>query len=706
MPKQSRSWSKPDNIPNLIGIKKVDWSVFETGTTIPQEFHIDFDIANDGEHIDKGIRREIKLIIENREFDASLYNVPLNDRVGDTYQIRYDQNKELKEFLRKKFETSYKYLMNERIGNDGTKKFIHTPDHLSEFMEFYQTSKPFTYRVVLKPSTITLDQSSPSFWWVNQGQTHEVEKNSGFLWAPKKGKGGFSFSHHTDLTKAHPGDIIFAYSSGEIRAIAKVEQSVLERPKPKEITSDSWQEDGYLLPVVYYDLKQSIKKDEIPLKWRIYESGPFDKNGNVKQGYFFTVSKVFVKKLYDKFKFRFPDNVFDTSVLNMVLDKDTIESEEMNNEQFFVFESNQELINHIHDYISSKGFYYAKENVINLYLALKTKPFVILSGISGTGKSQIVRFFAESLGATKENGRFTLIPVRPDWSDGSDLLGYTDLKGEFQEGPLTRVLREASQPENREKPYFVLLDEMNLARVEYYFSDLLSIMESREWNGDQIVTDPIDIDKSAGGKVIIPDNVYIIGTVNMDETTHPFSQKVLDRANAIEFNEVKLDNFDFFEGSIDIIKPVNVSNASLRGEYIRLIDAYYEEKALIHRITEKLVQVAAILAKMNAAFGYRVRDEICFYMIHNKKLGLLSEDAAFDFQLHQKILPRLSGSDERTYQGLKSLYHFCTNRIIENDEELDHLDEDLQHAVYPKSARKLADMLRRQRDDGFTSFWF
>ncbi|MGV3487156.1 MAG: MrcB family domain-containing protein, partial [Tuberibacillus sp.] len=365
-----------------------------------------------------------------------------------------------------------------------------------------------------------------------------------------------------------------------------------------------------------------------------------------------------------------------------------------------------DLISHIHTYILSNGFYYSKENVINLYLALKTKPFVILSGISGTGKTQIVRYYAESLGASKENGRFTLIPVRPDWSDGSDLLGYTDLKGDFQEGPLTRVLREASQPENSEKPFFIMLDEMNLARVEYYFSDLLSIMESREWKGDKIITDPTEVGKGANNRVIIPDNVYIIGTVNMDETTHPFSKKVLDRANAIEFNDVKLDHFAFFEEENELVEPVNVSNKSLRGEYIRLKDAYKEQKELIRRVTDKLIEVNSILSGMNAAFGYRVRDEICFYMIHNQKLGLLKEDAAFDLQIHQKVLPRLSGSDERTYQVLKGLYRFCTNRIIENDDELDNLDEDFNHAVYPKSARKLADMLRRQRDDGFTSFWF
>lgn len=91
--------------------------------------------------------------------------------------------------------------------------------------------------------------------------------------------------------------------------------------------------------------------------------------------------------------------------------------------------SYQNIINHIHSYISSKGFYYTKEEVINLFLSLKTKPFVILSGISGTGKTKVIQWLAESVGATEKNGRFTLIPVRPDWNDGSDLLGYVELKG-------------------------------------------------------------------------------------------------------------------------------------------------------------------------------------------------------------------------------------------------------------------------------------
>lgn len=152
---------------------------------------------------------------------------------------------------------------------------------------------------------------------------------------------------------------------------------------------------------------------------------------------------------------------------------------EMIYERKEVYLDQQSIIDHVSSYIQSKGFFYEKKDLVNFFLSLKTKPFVILSGISGTGKTKIVQWFAESLGATEENGQFTLIPVRPDWSDSSDLLGYVNLQGEFQERPLIKVLENADANPNR--PYFVVLDEMNLARVEYYFSDFLSVIESRKW---------------------------------------------------------------------------------------------------------------------------------------------------------------------------------------------------------------------------------
>lgn len=369
---------------------------------------------------------------------------------------------------------------------------------------------------------------------------------------------------------------------------------------------------------------------------------------------------------------------------------------EMIYERKEVYLDQQSIIDHVSSYIQSKGFFYEKKDLINFFLSLKTKPFVILSGISGTGKTKIVQWFAESLGATEENRQFTLIPVRPDWSDSSDLLGYVNLQGEFQERPLIKVLGAADANPNR--PYFVVLDEMNLARVEYYFSDFLSVIESRKWKDGKIVTSPVLPESITNKYITIPSNVYIIGTVNMDETTHPLSKKVLDRANTIEFNTVNLDYFNFLM-DVEEKEAEIVSNRSLETEYLHLKECFKENEDLVRNISTILIEVNKTLESVGAQFGYRIRDEICFYMAYNEQGKLLSFDEALDYQIYQKILPRLAGSDGRTEEVLKQLYVLCAN------EEYDSGNNDASYAKYPRSANKLSHMLRRFEYDGFTSFW-
>ncbi|WP_396116485.1 AAA family ATPase [Cytobacillus oceanisediminis] len=358
-----------------------------------------------------------------------------------------------------------------------------------------------------------------------------------------------------------------------------------------------------------------------------------------------------------------------------------------------------EIIEHINQYIASKGFYYPKEEVINLFLSLKSKPFVILSGISGTGKTKMVQWFAESLGATEKNGQYTLIPVRPDWSDGSDLLGYVDIKGDFKEGPLTKAIKAAQ--EHPELPYFVLLDEMNLARVEYYFSDILSVMESRKWEEGKVVSSTLLSEEVAKEEVTLPNNLYVIGTVNMDETTHPFSKKVLDRANTIEFNRVELDNLSFLH-DLEEVDSLVIGQSQLASKYLHLKDLYKVDTEIIEKATSELIRINKSLQLINAHIGYRVRDEICFYLAYNKEGDLMTFEEAFDHCILQKILPRLSGSDSRIEQLLRELYLLFTNTEYQEDEE-SQFDE--QSAIYPKSARKVIEMLRRLQADGFTSFW-
>ena len=325
------------------------------------------------------------------------------------------------------------------------------------------------------------------------------------------------------------------------------------------------------------------------------------------------------------------------------------------------------LVNSIYTYVRKKGFVFSWELLANLFLSLKTKPFVILAGISGTGKTKLIELFAEAVGATSDNGRFELIPVRPDWNDSTDLLGYKNLEGKFQPGVLTRVIQRALSDGNN--PYFVCLDEMNLARVEYYFSDLLSLLETRRWSGDRIRTSRIfrdsdfvlPEDREEFADLHIPDNLYFVGTVNMDETTHPFSKKVLDRANTIEIVDVTLDNYGEEQsggGQAGAPEIVTILNSDLRSKYCFLQECLPEYRPIVDSVVGYLIEINDILQEANLHVGYRVRDEICFYMIYNSTFGLMDEDKAFDWQLCQKILPRIQGSSQKIMDILRSLFSF------------------------------------------------
>jgi 5-methylcytosine-specific restriction enzyme B len=240
-----------------------------------------------------------------------------------------------------------------------------------------------------------------------------------------------------------------------------------------------------------------------------------------------------------------------------------------------------------------------------------------------------------------------------------------------------------------------------LARVEYYFSDVLSVMESRKWKNGKMISSNLLSQEIAGVDLKLPNNLYIIGTVNMDETTHPFSKKVLDRANTIEFNRVELGNLAFLKDTVEADSIV-VGHESFSSKYLHLKDAYQDNTSLVESVTSALVRMNESLQKINAHVGYRVRDEICFYMVYNEQGKLMDFDQALDHCILQKILPRIAGSDTEVDQLLRELYQHFTNKQYEDDQDLVALD--IKSAKYPHSAAKVAEMLRRLVD-GFTSFW-
>ncbi len=362
----------------------------------------------------------------------------------------------------------------------------------------------------------------------------------------------------------------------------------------------------------------------------------------------------------------------------------------------------KETINRIKAYISAKGFTYEDGMIENFYLSLKSKPFVILAGISGTGKTRLVKLFAEAIGA-----EYRLVPVRPDWSDPSDLLGHHNLEGDFVPGRVLKIILEAMK--DPEKPYILCLDEMNLARVEYYLSDFLSIIETRDLKDGRIVSDrllPFEI----YGDIRFPENLYLAGTVNMDETTFPFSKKVLDRANTIEFNTVDLMPSPKTPDSLP--EPVSAGNDFLKSEYLFLDQCLDEENYdFAESVCQELETLNRILRKNNAHVGYRVRDEIVFYMLNNRNAGLLSRDEALDNAVMQKILPRLQGSSMALKETLCELFKAFAGDYdgyqTQSGDTASGMFAKLEEGNirYPKCAAKTAFMVRRFEEDGFTAYW-
>lgn len=373
------------------------------------------------------------------------------------------------------------------------------------------------------------------------------------------------------------------------------------------------------------------------------------------------------------------------------------------------------ILGDIAKYIASKGFVYDEKLLANFYLSLRAKPFVLLAGTSGTGKTRLVRLFAEAIGAYWE-GRYKQIAVKPDWFDSMDLFGHVNLENRFVPGAIVEFIKKAADDPNK-LPYILCLDEMNLARVEYYFSDFLSVIETRDWNGEEIITDKLIPKSCYSGDtsaeslysdLIIPENLYIVGTVNMDETTFPFSKKVLDRENTIEFSQVDFDLSDTID--IEDVDPVSVGNDFLRANFLKLRTDCATRWESVKAINDKVKEINTILTKGDAHFGYRMRDEIIFYMLYNEELGLLSEKEAFDNQIMQKVLPRIQGSSESTADLLRDLFKVCAGPFSSKNGETDarkmkNYLADGGSADYPKSANKICMMLRRYEDDDFTSFW-
>jgi len=446
-------------------------------------------------------------------------------------------------------------------------------------------------------------------------------------------------------------------------------------------------------------------------------------------------------------------------------------------------------------YFAAQGFHFTPHQLATFYTALKTKGFVILSGLSGTGKTKLAQLFAELMtqtiekrnekwhslytaladglrvvydaeacdheglviytfegeGMTAGGGEIPIptehrrelvarnpskvifrlrrdrfVPVRPDWRDSKSLLGYFNpLTDRFETTAFLRFILRAREEyrEHREKayPYFVILDEMNLARVEYYFADFLSVLESGRddngWTKEAIVLhdfgNPI---QDADGipiraEIELPPNLYFAGTVNVDETTYMFSPKVLDRAFTIEFIEVDFERYPAGEGErlsgdeLESLRQQLLKDFIQGGKFAAVDKEQVKGFTTRHpRYSERLGNLKSLLQPYDLHFAYRVFDEVIAFTANAEGSPVFEGfgwgegeptferrlDDAFDTAVLMKVLPKFHGPRGKLEKPLLGVLAWALN-----PDRTEAGVQDLEKAV--KDENKRLDLIRRLR---------
>ncbi len=402
-------------------------------------------------------------------------------------------------------------------------------------------------------------------------------------------------------------------------------------------------------------------------------------------------------------------------------------------------------INSFLNNIVKAGLLFSNQIIQRFVASLCTKPFVICSGLSGSGKTKLAQSFVHWICESGE--QYKIIPVGADWTNREPLLGYPNGLNQksyiIPESGSLQLILEASKKKNQNKPYFLILDEMNLSHVERYFADFLSIMESKEklklYSGDNrysITTEESRPDDKyfVPQEIEWPNNLFIIGTVNIDETTYMFSPKVLDRANVIEFRitQAEMENFFSNRKEIDMNEfflekdekkggnGQNMAESFLRLAQDKSIEQLNETRSEKNVLNEFFNE----LQKVGCEFGYRGASEIELLLI---KLGIhgftgndgnpLDNNAKIDIAIMQKLLPKLHGSRKKLVGPLETIAGLCISRAKNSQpNEQNKLKSSYQQfisenrdsqkwgIIYPISFEKIERMLNNVIENGFTSY--
>ena len=360
--------------------------------------------------------------------------------------------------------------------------------------------------------------------------------------------------------------------------------------------------------------------------------------------------------------------------------------------------------------IKQTGLVYSNNLIKRFAFSLMSKRFLILSGLAGSGKTQLALAFASALVENREK-QMCVVSVGADWTNREPLLGFPNAlqPGKYvkPESGVLDLLIEANKPENADKPFFLILDEMNMSYVERYFADFLSAMESKEaislWNADEAKEENNEVDR-VPQKVALPKNLFIIGTINVDETTYMFSPKVLDRANVIEFKIAESEMAEFLKDMKEIDREsINGKAANMGADFVEKAcskDLEKDEKAI-----SALQSFFNELKGVNAEFGYRSATEIFRFICQAKSnddaAPKLTDAEILDAAIVQKLLPKLHGSRKKLEPVLGHLWKLC---FTGSGKDLNIAQEHVEKAQYKESADKIRRMYESATANGFTSF--
>jgi MoxR-like ATPase len=489
-----------------------------------------------------------------------------------------------------------------------------------------------------------------SVWWVNQGTSYAKGRDGGFLWAPLLDKTGRPQHHWETMDEVREGDVVLHYSNGSLRAVSHV--SAAARPAQNPLGGEAWREDGRLVETQYQELNEPVAVAAIDEGARIRQGAPFTVSGSVQQGYLFRLQGDFVTEL----ALRFPELAAHLPSVPRLAPPPPPQAP-----------TPDELFHDFAVAVEASGLRFPTgSNLVRSFLSsLLAKPFAILTGLAGSGKTQLAMRLGEWFGRD-EHGRHrhVVVPVRPDWTGPESIFGYEDaLRTPASGAPVwfvpeafEFVLRAANDPEH---PYLLILDEMNLAHVERYFSDFLSGVESRRPVLPDLVFDPPSshwvLRDVEAQRLPLPRNLFVVGTVNVDETTYMFSPKVLDRASTFEFR-VTSNELDA-ELQRPIAAPAGEDQRVRAFASLAESDDWQREHPHPARaeIVSTLREAHVILACASQEFGHRTLYEILRFCAFFAATGDTDVDTALDLAMMQKVLPKVHGSRRRVEPILTAL---------------------------------------------------